>query len=43
MLDTTTMSSTMDGRLGDALDVVTNYLYVTLVTSLAESFSLATA
>jgi hypothetical protein len=36
-LDTSTASETTDGRLGDALDVVTKDLPVTLGTSLAES------
>ena len=43
-LDTSTASKAADGRLGDALDVVTQDLAVALCTSLAESLaSLATS
>ena len=38
-LDTATTSETTDGGLGDALDVVTKDLPVTLGSSLSESFS----
>jgi hypothetical protein len=38
-LDTTTTSETTDGRLGNALDVVTKDLSVTLGTTLAETLS----
>jgi hypothetical protein len=38
-LDTTTTSETTDGRLGDALDVVTENLSVTLGTAFAETFA----
>ena len=38
-LDTTTTSKTADGRLGDALDVVTQNLAVTLGTTLAEALA----
>ena len=38
-LDTATTSETTDGGLGDALDVVTKDLSVTLGSSLSESFS----
>ena len=38
-LDTTTASKTADSRLGDALDVVTQHLAVTLGATLSESFS----
>ena len=38
-LDTTTTSQTADGGLGDALDVVTQHLTVTLGASLSESFA----
>ena len=38
-LDTTTTSQTADGGLGDALDVVTENLPVTLGASLSESLS----
>jgi ABC-type transporter Mla subunit MlaD len=39
-LDTSTTSKTTDGRLGDALDVVTKDLPVTLGSSLSESLLL---
>jgi hypothetical protein len=42
-LDTATTSETTDGGLGDALDVVTEDLPVTLGASLSESFSSFTA
>ena len=38
-LDTTTASKTADSRLGDALDVVTQHLAVTLGATLSESFA----
>jgi hypothetical protein len=38
-LDTTTTSKTPDGGLGDALDVVTQNLAVTLGTTLSETLS----
>lgn len=38
-LDTTTTSETSDGGLGDALDVVTKNLAVTLGTALAETLA----
>lgn len=38
-LDTTTTSETTDSRLGDALDVVTKNLPVTLGTTLSETLS----
>ena len=38
-LDTTTACKTADGRLGDALDVVTQHLAVALGASLSESFT----
>ena len=38
-LDTTTTSKTADGWLGDALDVITKYLPVTLSATLSESLS----
>ena len=38
-LDTTTACKTADGRLGDALDVVTQHLAVALGASLSESLS----
>ena len=42
-LDTATTSETTDGGLGNALDVVTKNLSVTLGSSLSESFSSFTA
>lgn len=38
-LDTTSTSETSDGRLGDALDVVTKNLAVALGTALAETLA----
>ena len=38
-LDSTTPRQTPDGRLGDALDVVTQHLAVTLGTSLSQSLA----
>ncbi len=38
-LDSTTTSQTTDGRLGDTLDVITEYLPVTLGATLSESLS----
>ena len=38
-LDSSTSRQTTDGGLGDALDVITKYLAVTLGASLAESFA----
>ena len=38
-LDTTTTSETTDGGLGDALDVITKDLAVTLGASLSETFA----
>ena len=38
-LDTTTTSETTDGGLGDALDVVTEDLAMTLRTALAEALA----
>ena len=38
-LDTTTTSQPADGGLGNALDVVTQHLAVTLCAALAESFT----
>jgi hypothetical protein len=39
MLHTTTMSSTVDGGLGDALDVIVKDLVVTLGTSLSKNYA----
>lgn len=38
-LDTTSAGKTTDGRLGDSLDVITEYLAVTLGTTLSESLA----
>lgn len=38
-LDTATASKTPNGRLGDTLDVVSQYLAVTLRTTLAEALA----
>jgi hypothetical protein len=38
-LDTATASKTSNGRLGDTLDVVSQYLAVTLRTPLAEALA----
>jgi hypothetical protein len=38
-LDTTTTRQTADGRLGDALDVVTKNLAMTLSATLAEALA----
>ena len=38
-LDTTTASQTADGRLGNTLDIIAQYLAVTLGASLSKSFS----
>merc|ERR1739838_570395 len=38
-LDTSTSRQTTDGRLGDTLNVITQYFAMTLSASLAESFS----
>lgn len=42
-LDTTTTGETTDGRLGYALDIVTENLSVTLSTAFAKAFSTFTA
>jgi len=42
-LDSTTASKTTNSRLGDALDVITQYFPVTLGASLSESFASFTA
>ena len=43
MLDSSTMRQPPDGGLGDALDVVSQHLTVTLSTSLSKSLSFGTS